>query len=302
MNLSLNLLPPRLRPLARAGVPLAPLTTFRIGGAAALLVEPASLRDVSDLLAACRASGVPLFVLGGGSNLLVSDEGVPGVVVSLARLKKIQVIGSHVIAQAGANLATLVTRCSQAGVAGPQALAGIPGTVGGALAMNAGGRHGEIADWVERVIWVNPRGELESLYREEIAFGYRSSTLREGVVVEAWLHGGVGEPAELAARARTILQEKLAAQPYSEFSAGCAFQNPKGMSAGRLIDLAGCKGLGVGGAQVSTMHGNFIVNTGSATASQVLELMRVVQERVQAAHGVRLEPEVRIWPACAPAA
>lgn len=294
--MSLNAFPKRIRPRVRVNEPLGRRTTLRVGGPAEYFVEAMSLRDVADTVQASRELGLPLHVIGGGSNLLVADAGVQGVVLSLHGMKKINVFGSKVHVQAGANLSTLVNRCSSEGVAGPQSLAGIPGSVGGALAMNAGGRYGEIADYVERVIWINPKGELESRYREELEFGYRSSELRKGVVIEAVLQGSIGDRGELIAQGREILQQKLAAQPYSEFSAGCTFKNPKGQSAGRMIDMAGCKGLRVGGAMVSNRHGNFVINTGDARAHDVLELMSQVATRVFEVHGVELQPEVQLWP------
>lgn len=295
--MNLAAFPQRIRPRVQCNVPLAPFTTWRIGGPAEFLVHAQSLRDVADTVAACRAANLPLYVLGGGSNLLIADEGVRGVVLSLHAMKKMQAFGNKVHVEAGANLGTLVTRCNQAGIGGPHGLAGIPGTLGGALAMNAGGRYAEIADFVERVVWLNPQGELESLYKEEIDFGYRRSGLRFGVVIEAVLAGHHAAAPELMAKSREIIKEKLACQPYQEFSAGCCFQNPMGNSAGRLIDQAGCKGLSVGGAQVSEMHGNFIVNAGNARAAEVLELMQRVTERVNETQGVLLKPEVQMWPA-----
>jgi UDP-N-acetylmuramate dehydrogenase len=294
--MSINAFPKRLRDRVQTALPLAKLTTLRIGGPAQFYVAATSLRDVADTVAAARDGGLALHVLGGGSNLLVADDGIPGIVLTLHGMKKISPFGSKVQVQAGANLSALVVSCSAAGIAGPQGLAGIPGNVGGALAMNAGGRYGEIADYVERVIWINPQGELQSLYREEINFGYRSSSLREGVVIEAVIEGEPGDKAQLTARARTVLQEKLAAQPYSEFSAGCTFKNPKGQSAGLVIDQAGCKGLSVGGARVSERHGNFIVNRGDARAADILALMQIVQRRVFESFGLELQPEVQIWP------
>ncbi|MBE7491303.1 MAG: UDP-N-acetylmuramate dehydrogenase [Planctomycetes bacterium] len=295
--MTLSAFPPRIRARVQREVPLAQFTTWRIGGPAEYLVHAASLRDVADTVAACKTANLPLYVLGGGSNLLIDDAGVRGVVLSLHAMKKMQAFGNKVHVEAGASLGTLVTRCNHAGIGGPHGLAGIPGTVGGALAMNAGGRHAEIADFVERVVWINPQGELESLYREEIDFGYRRSGLRFGVVIEAVLAGRHAAPAELLAATREIMREKLAVQPYQEFSAGCCFQNPMGSSAGRLIDLAGCKGLAVGDAVVSPMHGNFIVNAGRASCAEVLELMRQVTQRVAQTHGVVLKPEVQMWPA-----
>lgn len=294
--MSLLAFPQRIRSRVLTELPLAPMTTWRIGGPAQFLVHAQTMCDVADTVAACKTSGMPLYVLGGGSNLLIGDEGVRGIVLTLHQMKGMKPYGNKVLVQAGANLGTFITRCSGAGIGGVQGLAGIPGTIGGALAMNAGGRYAEIAEFVERVVWLNPQGELESLYREEIDFGYRRSGLRFGVVIEAVLSGPHGNPAELTGRAREIMKVKLASQPYQEFSAGCCFQNPMGQSAGRLIDLAGCKGMSVGGAKVSERHGNFIVNSGDARAEDVLELMTQVIERVQQAHSVTLSPEVQIWP------
>ena len=295
--MSLLAFPPRVRSRVHEHAPLAPLTTWRIGGPAEFMVHAQTMCDVADTVAACRSTGMALYVLGGGSNLLVGDEGVRGVVLTLHQMKGMKSYGNKVLVQAGANLGSLVSRSSSAGIGGLQGLAGIPGTVGGALAMNAGGRYAEIAQFVERVVWLNPHGELESRYREEIVFGYRTCSLRDGVVIEAVLSGPPGHPAELTAKAREIMRAKLDSQPYREFSAGCCFRNPMGQSAGRLIELAGCKGMAVGGAKVSERHGNFIVNSGDARAEEVLELMTQVAERVLGAHGVTLRPEVQIWPA-----
>lgn len=294
--MTLSAFPPRIRARVQREVPLAQFTTWRIGGPAEYLVHAASLRDVADTVAACKTANLPLYVLGGGSNLLIDDAGVRGVVLSLHAMKKMQAFGNKVHVEAGASLGTLVTRCNHAGIGGPHGLAGIPGTVGGALAMNAGGRYAEIGEFVDRVLWLSPGGSLTYLYREEIQFAYRQSSLRQGIVLEAILEGRPGQPSELLARMKQIMEQKLAAQPYRAHSAGCAFTNPPGQSAGRLIDLAGCKGLQVGGARVSEQHANFIVNTGEATFEDVTGLMALVQKRVQDAHGVQLIPEVKAWP------
>ncbi|KAA0209632.1 UDP-N-acetylmuramate dehydrogenase [bacterium] len=293
---ALKAFPARLRREVVPQRPLAPLTTMRIGGPAEYYVEAHSLRDALDALNACRLAALPLHVLGGGSNLLIDDAGVPGLVLNLKPLTRIQPYGSKVVVQAGASLTALVAACARAGIAGPEGLAGIPGSVGGALAMNAGGRYAEIGEFVDRVLWLSPGGSLTYLYREEIQFAYRQSSLRQGIVLEAILEGRPGQPSELLARMKQIMEQKLAAQPYRAHSAGCAFTNPPGQSAGRLIDLAGCKGLQVGGARVSEQHANFIVNTGEATFEDVTGLMALVQKRVQDAHGVQLIPEVKAWP------
>lgn len=288
--------PRRLAPRVSNDVPLNERTTLHIGGRARWFVEAHSLRDVADACQWAGESGLPLRVLGGGSNLLVDDGLIDAVVLSLAGMKRVQIFGHSAMAQCGAALSHVILTCASNGLAGPEGLAGIPGTLGGALAMNAGGRYAEIADFVDRVVWIDPDGELCQLYREEIKFGYRTSSLRDGVVVEAILRTDAGNPTELKERYREIMREKLRVQPYSVFSAGCSFKNPKGLSAGRLIDLAGCKGLRVGGAQVSDRHGNFIVNTGDANARDMMALLTTIEERVQSMHDIKLEREVQIWP------
>ncbi|CAG0927140.1 UDP-N-acetylmuramate dehydrogenase [Planctomycetaceae bacterium] len=286
----------RVRREVVAQKPLAPLTTMRIGGPAEFYLEARGFRDVLDAAEACKRTGLRLHILGGGSNLLIDDAGVPGVVVNLKHMKRVTPSEGRMVVQAGASLTSVVSTCARAGLAGPEGLAGIPGTVGGALAMNAGGRFAEIGEFVHKVLWLSPQGTVTYLYREEIQFTYRKSSLQKGVVLEAILEGKRGEPAQLLARMKQIMEQKLASQPYTAASAGCAFTNPPGQSAGKLIDLAGCKGLKVGGAQVSEQHGNFIVNRGEASSRDVLLLMGKVQKRVFEHHGIQLIPEVKAWP------
>jgi UDP-N-acetylmuramate dehydrogenase len=286
----------RVRREVVAQRPLASLTTMRVGGPAEFYLEARGFRDVIDAAEACKRTGLPLNVLGGGSNLLIDDAGVPGVVVNLKLMKRVVPTEHRMMVSAGASLTNVVATCARAGIAGPEGLAGIPGTIGGALAMNAGGRFAEIGEFVHKVLWLSPQGTVRYLYREEIQFSYRRSSLQGGVVLEAILEGKRGEPAALLARIKQIMEQKLASQPYAAASAGCAFTNPPGQSAGKLIDLAGCKGMSVGGAQVSEQHGNFIVNKGAATCSDVLKLMGKVKKRVFELHGIQLIPEVKAWP------
>lgn len=286
----------RVRREVLAQKPLAPLTTMRIGGPAEFYLEARGFRDVLDAAEACKRTGMRLHILGGGSNLLIDDAGVPGVVVNLKHMKRVTPSDGRMVVQAGASLTSVVTTCARAGLAGPEGLAGIPGSIGGALAMNAGGRFGEIGEFVHKVLWLSPQGTVRYLYREEIQFTYRKSSLQNGVVLEAILEGRRGEPARLVARMREIMEQKLASQPYTVASAGCAFTNPVGKSAGKLIELAGCKGLSVGGAAVSEQHGNFIINRGEASCRDVLMLMGKVQRRVFDHHGIQLIPEVKAWP------
>ncbi|MHC4841136.1 MAG: UDP-N-acetylmuramate dehydrogenase [Planctomycetota bacterium] len=290
------MIPRALRDKTRLNHYLAPLTTYRIGGHAKFYVEAETIRDVALTTRFAREQGIPLYVLGGGSNLLIDDAGVDGLVLNLKRMKSVRRFGTKVCVQAGANLGMFINQCNTAGLAGPHGLAGIPGTVGGALAMNAGGRYAEIFDFVESVVWITPGGELQSRYKEEIEFGYRLSELRLGVILEATISTTRGQPSELVAETRRIQAEKLSVQPYRKFSAGCAFKNPKDKSAGLCIDEAGCKGLSIGDAKVSMKHGNFIVNEGKARASDVKELMEQVTDRVKQVHGVSLQPEIQFWP------
>ncbi|MEE9312360.1 MAG: UDP-N-acetylmuramate dehydrogenase [Planctomycetota bacterium] len=275
---------------------LAELTTFRIGGLARFYIEPETIREVVLATRFAREQGMPLYVLGGGSNLLIDDAGVDGLVINLKRMKAVRRFGLNVVVQAGANLGMFINECNSNGLAGPHGLAGIPGTIGGALAMNAGGKYAEIFDFVESVIWITPEGELQSRYKEEIEFGYRISELRLGTILEVTIKTASAEPSELIAETRRINAEKISVQPYRKFSAGCAFKNPKDKSAGLCIDQAGCKGLSVGGAKVSMKHGNFIVNEGGARARDVRELMELVTTKVKQVHGVSLQPEVQFWP------
>ena len=286
----------RVRREVVAQRPLAGLTTMRVGGPAEFYLEARGFRDVIDAAEACKRTGLPLNVLGGGSNLLIDDAGVPGVVVNLKLMKRVVPTEHRLMVSAGASLTNVVATCARAGIAGPEGLAGIPGTIGGALCMNAGGRLAEIGEFVHKVLWLSPQGTVRYLYREEIQFSYRKSSLQGGVVLEAILEGKRGEPAALLASMKQIMEQKLASQPYAAASAGCAFTNPTGQSAGKLIDLAGCKGMSVGGAQVSEQHGNFIVNKGAATCSDVLKLMGKVKKRVFELHGIQLIPEVKAWP------
>ncbi|MDC1142682.1 UDP-N-acetylmuramate dehydrogenase [Planctomycetota bacterium] len=290
------MIPRALRDKTKLNHSLSALTTYRIGGAARFYIEPETIRDVAMSTRFGREQGLPIYVLGGGSNLLIDDAGVDGIVLNLRRMKSIRRFDTKVCVQAGTNLGMFINDCNRNGLAGPHGLAGIPGSIGGALAMNAGGRYAEIFDFVESVIWITPEGELQSRYKEEIEFGYRISELRHGVVLEATLTTQPADPSELIAETRRIQTEKLSVQPYRKFSAGCAFKNPKDKSAGLCIDEAGCKGLSVGDATVSMKHGNFIVNEGKARARDIKELMELVTEKVKQVHGVSLQPEVQFWP------
>ena len=286
-----------LEPFLKRCEPLAVRTTFRIGGAAAFFLEPPDEDAFADAYAASRRSGLPVRILGGGSNVLITDEGVRGVVLSTAGLRGPTGAAEQgkVRAQAGTSLSGLIRWAVRHGLAGIEGLAGIPGTVGGAVCMNAGGRDGTIGERVATVWCLGRDGKTFARQGRDVRWGYRSTDIGEPVTaVELLLDRD--RPAKIRERIETTLAAKLESQPVAEMSAGCFFKNPRGASAGKLIDDAGMKGKRVGKACVSSRHANFIVNLGGATADDVLALCGQVRERVREQHGVLLENEVRCWP------
>lgn len=277
--------------------PLAPHTTFGIGGRADILLTPSDHSEFARAYATSLASGLPVYVLGGGSNVLVSDEGVRGVVLRMPKDSKdsISIRGTTVTTPAGVLLATLVHETVHAGLTGLEILAGIPGTLGGAIAMNAGGRYGCIGDKVSSVWIVDRLGRTLPVSGRKIPWGYRTANL-SGPVVSVELELARDLPAAIEGRMAQILDEKHGTQPLGHSSAGCFFKNPPGDAAGRLIEHAGLKGRRRGGACVSEQHANFIVNLGGATAADVLALAHEVREQVRERFGTELEHEVRCWP------
>ncbi len=278
--------------------PLSGHTSFGIGGPARLFYEPRTEEQAVEVVRSCRRDGEPLFVLGGGTNLLVRDEGIDGAVVSLRKSSAIRFEGRRARVDAGASFPRLVSEGVTRGCGGADALVGIPGTVGGALVMNAGGRYGELCRFVERVRVVDREGVARTLSREEAGFGYRTSKLGEFVILGADLAFPEGDREAARARLREIIVEKSRTQPLAARSAGCVFKNPAPrIAAGRLIDEAGFKGKIIGGALVSPVHANFLVNRRGARASDILGLIREIKDRVRERNGVELELEIKIWPA-----
>jgi len=284
--------------------PLSKHTSFGIGGPADILVYPADREDIIAVLKNIRRQGINYFILGSGTNLLVRDGGFRGAAISLQRMNTIRIereyrsIGGAfavVSVEAGASLAKLLSFAVKEGLAGMEFAAGIPGTLGGAICMNAGTASGEIGDIIESVIMLSPEGELISRGREEMGFGYRTSLMPEGhIVIEARIVLRRGDKDGIQARVKELLDKRHHRQPLGLPNAGSMFKNPREESAGKLIESAGLKGRAVGDAQVSEKHANFIVNRGKATATQVLALMDMVIKTVLDVHGVRLEPEIKI--------
>jgi UDP-N-acetylmuramate dehydrogenase len=278
--------------------PLAARTSIRVGGPADLLARPAAPDDVVRLLARCRTEGVPVLPLGGGANLLVADRGVRGVALKLPQdLGEELTDGERLVLNAGAPPARLVARAQKLGLVGCEFAAGIPGTLGGLLAMNAGTRVGEMKDVVRRVELATADGAGWA-DAAALRFAYRHAELPPGsIVLRVEVRLRAAGPAALeAARAamQVDLDTRRATQPYTEPTFGSTFRNPPGDHAGRLVEAVGLKGHRIGGAEWSTVHANFVVNRGGATARDVLALVRLARARVRDAFGITLEPEVRL--------
>jgi UDP-N-acetylmuramate dehydrogenase len=273
---------------------LSDYTSFRIGGPADVLVEPADIQDVVRLVTQARTQKLPVFVVG-GTNLLIRDKGIRGVVVSLAKLRAItEEPGSVLYAEGGVGMPTLISYAIRRSLAGLEWAAGIPGTVAGCVMMNAGTRLGEMKDSLKAVRMVTPAGAVIEQSAREMKFAYRRTTLPPGIVVGVWVQLTPGIRPEIAKVVKDYLHYRRATQPLTLPSAGCVFKNPPNESAGRVVELAGLKGARVGDAQVSDKHGNFIVNQGHATAKDVLTLIRKVRAQVARRTGVKLELELKL--------
>ena len=282
----------------REQVPMSTLTTFQIGGPAAVVVEPATAEQAACVLRACHEANVPVKVLGLGSDLLVSDAGVDAVVVRIAqRCASIAVAGSKLVVDAGASNAQVAEAALAAGLAGYEFASGIPGTIGGAAIMNAGAYGGEFRDVCCRVTCATPEGQLVEVAAWQACWGYRHSMMSDAgwTVLGAELQLRPDSPDAIRARMDDLAARRAEKQPLEMPSAGSTFKRPTGYFAGKLIQDAGLRGFRVGGAQVSEKHTGFVVNAGGATAADVRELIAQVQQRVFDNDGVRLEPEVRMW-------
>ncbi len=285
-------------------VPLGAITWYRVGGPAAVLARPTSWDQLATLARRCHQQGVRVYVLGGGANLLVADQGVSdGVVVRLdaEAFTQLSVEGPRLRVGAGHDLFKLVLAAARAGLAGLEPLAGIPGTVGGALRMNAGGAFGDVGASVSAVTVMAGDGQVHGYERDELVFGYRRSSIAEPYILEAVFELEQRDPEEVSRRVKEIFSYKKASQPMASASAGCAFRNPPrelagGASAGALIDRAGLKGHRHGAAMVSPVHANFIATEPGATAADVLAVMEHVQRTVAERFGVQLQREVVLWP------
>ncbi|HVJ68189.1 MAG TPA: UDP-N-acetylmuramate dehydrogenase [Caulifigura sp.] len=285
------------REILRRDESLAPLTWLRIGGPAQYVAEPRSAAELEALLKVCAEEELPLHVLGSGSNVLVRDEGVSGVVLRLTspEFSRVTIDGTKVRAGGGVLLSHLVVETVGAGLAGLETLVGIPGTLGGAIRGNAGGRSGEIGQFVQSITVLSSNGQKFVRDAEDLKFAYRTSGITDLVILEAELTLTKDDSEEIARRMRKLWIMKKSTQPLSFQSAGCIFKNPRGLSAGALIEQAGLKGTRVGQCEVSDRHGNFIVTYEGATSGDVLRLIDLVRTKVAEKHGIDLELEIQVW-------
>ncbi len=282
--------------LVQPNEPLSRYTTLRVGGPAKLLVVADTLHDLSLTLDVCAEEGTAWSILGKGSNLLVSDEGFDGVMIQLgADFRKIKRVEDGFQAGAGVALPVLVQAALREELEGLAFAVGIPGTVGGAIAGNAGAHGIAVGDIVHSVNLYGPYGKLRHCNRSELRFGYRSSSIgSDDILVEAFFQLKPGDPAKIRGEMERYFKKRKMSQPTGLPSAGSVFKNVGDVPAGRLIEQAGMKGVAIGDARVSERHANFIVNSGKARAAEIFALIRLVQERVREVHGVELEPEIRM--------
>ncbi len=287
--------------------PIGTMTWYGIGGRADLLVRPNSVESLATLVSRCHRSGTPLRVLGGGANLLVADESIDGIVVRLDRPPLLETRYNRrgdinsIRVMAGADLPKTLMDITRRGLAGLSQMAGIPGTIGGAIRMNAGGAYGCIGDAVRSVSCITPRGDIVTYPAAELRFEYRSTNIPDPLIINATFDLTLEDPILLRKQVKEIFAFKKSTQPLGGHSAGCTFRNPidpvseQRVPAGKLIDKAGLKGRCIGGATVSRHHANFIVTEPGALAEHVLQLLEVIRRRVYDHCGIELEEEVVVW-------
>ena len=286
-----------LEAIVKTDEPLSGHTWMQLGGPATYFIEPRNMDELTEAVRRCRENEVPIYVLGSGANLLVDDSGVKGAVIHLCQgeFTQVAIAEGGVKAGAGAEMGRIVLRCVREGLSGLECLTGIPGSVGGCVKMNAGGAFGDIGSVVETVEVLTASGERFTRFRADLAFGYRSTNITSKFILGAEFRLTEEDPHRILKQVKQIWIYKKNTQPLGRGNAGCIFKNPRGMSAGALIDRAGLKGRTVGGAKVSQKHGNFIVVEPGATTSDVLKLINLIRETVYKKSEVYLELEIEVW-------
>lgn len=286
-----------LEHVVRDQEPLAPYTWLRVGGPAEYFAEPTTVDELAQLVRRCRENDLPVRLLGGGSNLLVRDAGVPGMVIHLsaATFAEISVRGRMLVAGGGAKLAHVVSTAVREGLAGLEPLVGIPGTLGGALHGNASSSGGDTGQWARSATVMTRTGEILTRQREDLRFGYRESSLDELVILSAQFELEQEDPAELTKRMQKQWIIKKAAQPLSNQNAAHVFKDPVGTSAASLIEEANLKGTRIGDAEISDRYANFIIAGPKASSDDILRLVDLIRSQVADRLGMELEPSLEVW-------
>jgi UDP-N-acetylmuramate dehydrogenase len=285
-------------PVVAENVPLAPYTWYKIGGPARWFVRPRNVEELQDCARRCVENDVAIYVLGLGANLLVGDAGVDGAVFRLDQdyFRRVRYHENQVEVGAGVDMQKLILRTVREGLAGVECLAGIPGTVGGGIRMNAGGKFGDIGALVLKVAVMDQEGTLFERHRDDLVFDYRQTNISAKFILGATLALEPDDPDRIMRRTKEIWMFKRNTQPLNTKNCGCMFKNPRGLSAGALIDQAGLKGMRVGGAEVSSKHANFIIAHPGCTADDVMKLVKIIREKVYDKNEIHLDTEVQIWP------
>jgi UDP-N-acetylmuramate dehydrogenase len=286
-----------LEEIVQENVPMGPFTWYKIGGPARYFIRPRSVEELQLASQRCAEENIPTFVLGLGANLLVSDAGVNGAVFRLDEeyWRRVKFEKNTLEVGAGVDMQKLVLIACRNGYSGLECLAGIPGTVGGGIRMNAGGKFGDIGAVVTRVGVMDSPGTVFERLKDDLVFDYRWTNISAKFILNATFELDQDDPERIMRKVKEIWMYKRNSQPLNTKNAGCIFKNPRGLSAGALIDQSGLKGMRVGGAEVSEKHANFVIAHTGATADDVLKLVNIIREKVFEREGVRLESEVQIW-------
>jgi UDP-N-acetylmuramate dehydrogenase len=283
--------------IVETNYPLARHTWYGLGGPADYFLRPQSVEQLKEVVRRCNENDIPIYVLGFGSNLLISDDGLRAAVIKLEadRFTKTEFDGEQITAGAGAELSKLVLTCVQKGLSGIEALTGIPGSIGGAVKMNAGGNFGDFGAVVDAVTLMDTQGNVFEKSKPELMFDYRSTNIAAKFILGACLKLNTADPEQIMRTVKEIWIYKKNTQPLNTKNSGCTFKNPRGVSAGALIDRAGLKGLQIGGAIVSEKHANFIIAQKGCQSRDVMRLIDVIKQRVKEKFDIELELEIEIW-------
>lgn len=286
-----------LEEIVETNYALADQTWFGLGGTADFFIRPKTAKHLKDVIRRCNENGVGIYMMGFGSNLLISDEGMRAAVIKLdaEEFKKIEFKNDQVTAGAGAELSKVLMQSVQKGLSGMEALTGIPGSVGGAVRMNAGGNFGDFGAVVESVTLMDNQGKIFEKSKPELEFDYRRTNIASKFILSAHLNLNLADPEQIMKIVKEIWIYKKNSQPLNTRNAGCIFKNPRGVSAGALIDRAGLKGFRIGGAVVSDKHANFILAEQGCKSRDVMQMIEAIKDKVREQYDIELELEIEIW-------